>query len=156
MRNILDLAPYRRSLIGFDRLFDLMENAAQADLGDGYPPYDVEQNGDDAYTIRMAVAGYEPSDIDVTSHQGSLIVTGRKSEPNEERKYLHRGIAAGGFERRYQLADYVTVTGANLANGILEIALRREVPEAAKPKKIAIAQTGELKRIGKTDRSEAA
>lgn len=156
MRNSFDFSPYRRSLIGFDHLFDLMENAARLDVGEGYPPYDVEQRGEDAYRIRLAVAGYATPDIDVTTHENVLTVTGRKEDKAEDGNFLYRGIAAGGFERRFQLADHIKVTGANLTDGILEIELKREVPETAKPKKIAIGQSTEPKRIGKTAQSEAA
>lgn len=148
MRNMLDFSPYRRSLIGFDHLFNLLESAAQFDGGDTYPPYDVEQADEDSYRIRLAVAGFAAPDIDVTTHENVLIVTGRKQE--QERKYLHRGIGSGEFERRFQLADHVHVTGANLADGILEIELKREVPEAAKPRKIAIGNSVEPKRIMQT------
>ncbi len=156
MRNALDFSPYRRSLIGFDHLFNLMESAARLDGVEGYPPYDVEQREEDAYRIRLAVAGYATSDIDVTAHENVLIVTGRKEDKAEDRDYLYRGIAAGGFERRFQLADHIKVTGANLTDGILEIDLKRDVPEAAKPKKIAIGQAAEPRRIGKPAQSEAA
>ena len=156
MRNTLDFSPYRRSLIGFDHLFDLMENAARLDVADGYPPYDVEQQGEDAYRIRLAVAGYTTPDIDITTHENVLTVTGRKENKSGDGQYLYRGIAASGFERRFQLADHVKVTGANLTDGILEIDLTRDVPEAAKPKKVAIGQATEPKRIGKTAHSEAA
>ncbi len=147
MRNMLDLAPYRRSLIGFDHLFDFMENVSQIDLADSFPAYDVEQSSEDAYRIRLALAGYTLEDIDVTTHEGVLIISGRKKEEAEARNYLYRGIAAGNFERRFQLADYVEVSGANFLDGVLEIDLRRELPEAAKPRKIAIAQAGEHKRV---------
>lgn len=156
MRNILDFAPFRRSLIGFDHLFNLMEDAARLDGPDSHPPYDVEQNADDAYRIRLAVAGYTSGDIEVTTHEGALIVTGRKEEKGEERKFLYRGIAAGGFEQRFQLADHVSVTGASLADGILTIELKREIPEAAKPKKIAIGHAPEPKRIAKPAEAAAA
>src|SRR5690242_10841898 len=106
MRNMLDFSPYRRSLIGFDHLFDLLQNATTFDVG-GYPPYDVEQEGEDAYRIRMALAGYTTEDIDITALENVLIVTGRKPEGDKERKYLYRGIPAGEFERRFQLADHV-------------------------------------------------
>jgi molecular chaperone IbpA len=154
MRNMLDFSPYRRSLIGFDHLFNLLENATTFDVG-GYPPYDVEQEGEDAYRIRLAVAGYTTPEIEITTHENVLIVSGRKDEKEQDRKYLYRGIPVGQFERRFQLADYVHVTGANLADGMLEIELKREVPEAAKPKKIAIGQAAEPKRITKA-KSEAA
>jgi molecular chaperone IbpA len=155
MRNMLDFSPYRRSLIGFDHLFNLLENATTFDV-DGYPPYDVEQEGEDAYRIRLAVAGYASADVDVTTHQNVLIITGRKPDKAEDRKFLYRGIPAGGFERRFQLADHVQVTGANLKDGVLEIDLKREVPEAAKPKKIAIGESAAPKRIGRSQAAEAA
>lgn len=158
MRNMLDFSPYRRSLIGFDRLFNLLENAASFDIG-GYPPYDVEQDGENAYRIRLALAGYTAGDIDITAHDNVLVVTGHKPEDEKTRKYLHRGIPTGEFERRFQLADHVKVVNATLSDGLLEIELTREVPEAAKPRKIAIGQAKEPKRVEKTaeaPRSEAA
>ena len=156
MRTIIDFSPFRRSLIGFDHLFNLMEDAARFDGPDGYPPFDVEQHGEDAYRIRLAVAGYTAGDIDVTTQEGTLVVTGRKEDKAEDRTYLHRGIVAGGFERRFQLADHVHVTGASLSDGVLAIDLKREVPEAAKPKKITITQAVEPKRIARQAPSAAA
>lgn len=150
MRNMLDFTPYRRSLIGFDRLFDLMDRASRLDFSEGYPPYDVEQHGDDAYRIRLALAGYTSEDIEITAKEGVLLIAGRKEEAEDSRKFLHRGIPAGGFERTFQLADHVVVTGATFQDGVLEIDLKREVPEAAKPRKIAIGQANEAKRISKT------
>lgn len=155
MRNVLDFTPYRRSLIGFDRLFDMMDRASRLDFADGYPPYDVEQHGDDAYRIRLALAGYTSEDIEITTHEGVLLIAGRKAEAEETRKFLHRGIPAGGFERTFQLADHVIVTGATFQDGILEVDLKREIPEAAKPRKIAIGQTKEPKRISKTSEKKA-
>lgn len=148
MRNMLDFSPYRRSMIGFDHLFDILESASRFDVA-GYPPYDVNQEGDDTYRVRLAVAGYTTTDIDITAHENVLVVTGRQQQPEQERNYLHRGIPGGEFERRFQLADHVKVVGASLADGILEIELKREVPEAAKPKKIAIGQAAPAKRIAK-------
>jgi len=141
MRNEFDFTPYRRSSIGFDRLFDMLETASRAEQGDGYPPFDVEQRGQDTYRISLAVAGFTRDEIDITSKPNLLVVSGRK-EDNGERKYLHRSIAARGFERQFQLADYVTVTGASLEQGLLQIDLKREVPEAVKPRKIEIGNTG--------------
>lgn len=155
MRNVLDFTPYRRSLIGFDDLFNLLENTTTLETG-SYPPYDVEQDGDDVYRIRLAVAGYATNDIDVTTHKNVLVVAGRKETKADARNYIYRGIPGGEFERRFQLADYVQVTSANLVDGVLEIELKREVPEAAKPKKIAIGQATEPKRIGKSTSAEAA
>lgn len=142
----MDFTPYRRSLIGFDHLFDMLENATTFDAS-GYPPYDVEQEGEDTYRVRVAVAGYTAADVDAIVHQNVLVVTGRGREKAEDRKFLHRGIAAGQFELRFPLAEHVEVTGANLANGMLEIELKREIPEAAKPRKIAIDEAPEPKRI---------
>jgi molecular chaperone IbpA len=155
MRSMLDFTPYRRSLIGFDHLFNLLDSAASFDLTDDYPRYDVEQEGDDNYRIRLEVAGYTPADIDVSTHEGVLIVKGRRQAQSPDLKYLHRGISTSEFERRFQLADHVEVTGANLADGLLTIDLKRDVPEAAKPKKIAISHEKEPRRIEHT-KAEAA
>jgi molecular chaperone IbpA len=114
---MLDFSPYRRSLIGFDRLFDLLDNAARFDIDSAYPPYDVEQEGEDTYRIRLAVAGYTTPEIDVTSHENVLTVTGRKQPDQAERKYLHQGIPAGEFERRFQLTEHVKVVNAEFLNG---------------------------------------
>lgn len=141
MRNDFDFTPYRRSTVGFDRLFDMIENAARTELVDGYPPFDLEKQGDDAYRITLAVAGFKPDEIEVVAHQNQLVVTGRKSEDREGgRNYLHRGIAARNFERRFQLADYVQVRSADFDNGLLRISLEREVPEQMKPRKIEIGE----------------
>jgi molecular chaperone IbpA len=137
MRTTLDFSPYRRSSIGFDRLFDLLENASRAEQGDSYPPFDVEQRGDDAYRITLAVAGFTSDEIDITSKPNSLVITGRKAEETGA-TYLHRGIASRAFERQFQLADHVFVTGAELTDGLLRVDLKRELPEAVKPRKIAI------------------
>lgn len=150
MRNALDFTPYRRSLIGFDNMFDLLENSARVEQLDPFPPYDIEQHGEDAYRIRVAVAGYTSDEVEVSTHQNLLTVTGRKEVDGEERKFLYRGIAASGrFERRFQLAPHVVVTGANLADGILEIELKREIPEAAKPRKVEIGRAPARKRVAK-------
>lgn len=142
MRTAFDFTPYRRSLIGFDHLFDLLESATGVEQADGYPPFDLEQRGDDAYRISLAVAGFTRDEIDITSKPNLLVVTGRRHEDGE-RSYLHRGIAARAFERHFQLADYVQVAGASLKDGLLEIDLKREVPEAVKPRKIEIgSETG--------------
>jgi molecular chaperone IbpA len=147
----MDFTPYRRSLIGFDNVFDLMENASRIEQLNPFPPYDIEQHGEDAYRIRLAVAGYTADEIDVTWHQDVVLVTGRKEAEPDDRKFLYRGIAAsGGFERQFQLAPHVIVTGANLADGILEIDLKVEIPEAAKPKKIELGRRAGAKRVAKT------
>ena len=139
MRNSFDWTPYRRSTVGFDRLFDLIENNARAAQGDNYPPFNIERRGAEAYRITLAVAGFKPADIDITAQQNLLVVQGRKPDgAAPEAEFHHVGIAQRGFERRFELADYVRVESAKLEDGLLVIDLVREVPEAMKPKKIAI------------------
>ncbi|MGD9811532.1 MAG: Hsp20 family protein [Sphingobium sp.] len=135
-----DLTPYRRSTVGFDRLFDLIENSARANPGDNYPPFNIERLSEDKYRVTLAVAGFREDELDIVAQQNLLQVAGRKAEvSNDERaKFLHVGIANRSFERRFELADFVRVENANLADGLLVIELVREVPEAMKPKKIAI------------------
>jgi molecular chaperone IbpA len=140
MRSMIDLTPYRRSSIGFDRLFDLLETTSRADQTGTYPPYDVEQCGEDSYRISLAIAGFTRNEIDITTKPNVLVVTGTKNEESDQQRFLHRGIAARAFERQFQLADYVQVTGASLENGLLAIDLRREVPESIKPRKIEIGE----------------
>ena len=139
MRTTFDFTPYRRSAIGFDRLFDVLETAARNGAADNYPPFDIERSGEDSYRITLAVAGFKPDEIDMTAQQNLLVVTGKKGEADEGRTFVHRGIAARSFERKFELADYVQVRGASLDNGLLAIDLVREVPEAMKPRKIAIS-----------------
>lgn len=143
MRSVFDFAPYRRSTVGFDRLFDTLENLAQSDgNANNYPPYDIERTGEDAFRITIAVAGFAENEIELTAQQNLLVVSARKGEQaNEEteRTFLHRGIATRAFERRFQLADHVEVRGARLENGLLAIDLVREVPEAMKPRRIPVA-----------------
>jgi len=140
--NRLDFTPYRRSMVGFDRIFDMLENQSRANGGDNFPPFNIEKRGEDAYRITLAVAGYKPADIDITAQQNLLIVQGRKpgtgGEASENGTMLHVGIAQRGFERRFELADYVRVSQAELEDGLLVIDLVREVPDAMKPRKIAI------------------
>ena len=136
--NRTDFTPYRRSTVGFDRLFDLMERQARNAGGDNYPPFNVERRGDDEYRITLAVAGFRPGDLDITAQQNLLTVEGKKRNDAPEGEMLHVGIANRGFERRFELADYVRVENADLADGLLVIDLVREVPDAMKPKKIAI------------------
>lgn len=136
--NRFDLTPYRRSMVGFDRLFDMIENQNRANTGDKYPPFNIERRGEDAYRITLAVAGFKPNDLDITAHQNLLVVQGRKGDETAGGDFLHVGIAQRGFERRFELADYVRVESADLADGLLTIDLVREVPDAVKPKKIAI------------------
>ncbi len=141
MRNF-DLSPYRRSMVGFDRLFDLLENNARSGSTDNYPPFDLERIADDRYRITLAVAGFKPGEIDITAQQNLLLVTGKKDAISQDRSaYLHVGIANRSFERRFELADFVRVESADLADGLLTIDLVREIPEAMKPQKIAIGGT---------------
>jgi molecular chaperone IbpA len=136
MRNI-DFTPYRQSTVGFDRLFDLLENGFPNQLTDNYPPFDLVQEGEDRYRITLAVAGFQPGEIDVTQQQNLLIVSGRKSD-DKGPHYIHRGIAVRPFERRFGLADHVQVKSAQLKDGILSIELEREIPEEMRPRKIHI------------------
>lgn len=143
----LDFTPYRRSTVGFDHLFDLLENKVRQNAGDNYPPFNIERRGDEEYRITLAVAGFRPDDIDITAQQNLLTVIGRKREDSAEGQMLHVGIANRGFERRFELADYVRVEAADLADGLLIIDLIREVPEAMKPKKIAVNGQTTLKAV---------
>ena len=132
-----DFTPYRRSTVGFDRLFEMLESSARVET-ETYPPFDIEQEGDDRYRITLAVAGFRPEEIDIVAQNNQLIVTGRKPDEAESGTYLHRGIATRAFERRFQLADFVVVQDAEFDNGLLRIALKREIPEAMKPRRIAV------------------
>ncbi len=135
-----DFTPFRRSTIGFDRLFDLLEASARQQASENYPPFNLERVAEDRYRITIAVAGFKPEEIDITAQQNLLLVSGKKAGENENNQgaYLHLGIATRSFERRFELADFVRVDGANLSDGLLVIELVREVPEAMKPKKIAV------------------
>jgi molecular chaperone IbpA len=134
----LDFSPYRRSTVGFDRLFDYLENASRAEQ-DNYPPFDIEKLSDDTYRITLAVAGFRREDIDIVAQQNMLVITGRRSENrNRDGNFLHVGIATRAFERRFELADFVRVANAELRDGLLSIELVREIPEAMKPRKIDI------------------
>jgi molecular chaperone IbpA len=151
-----DFTPYRRSMVGFDRVFDMLENQGRAGSGDNYPPFNIEKRGDDAYRITLAVAGFKPADIDITAQQNLLVVQGRRGDEASDGKFLHVGIANRGFERRFELADYVRVDRADLEDGLLVIDLVREVPEAMKPKKIAIGGQAALSVVDSDKGSEAA
>lgn len=134
-----DFTPYRRSTVGFDRLFDLLENQARLSAGDNYPPFNISRQGEDNYRITLAVAGFRAGDIDITAQQNLLVVQGRKrDEADDGSELIHVGIANRGFERRFELADFVRVERADLADGLLIVDLVREVPDAMKPRKIAI------------------
>lgn len=152
--NRFDFTPYRRTTVGFDRLFDLLERQARANAGDNYPPFNIERRGDDAYRITLAVAGFRPEDLDITAQQNLLVVKGARQE-TDERNYLHVGIANRSFERRFELADFVRVENADLADGLLTIDLIREVPEAMKPKKILVGNQKALSVVENADHRAA-
>ena len=136
-----DFSPYRRSTVGFDRLFDMLEASARSAGSDNYPPFNLERVSEDRYRITLAVAGFSREEIEITAQQNLLLVAGKKdgtSNDNHGAQMLHLGIANRSFERRFELADFVRVDSADLADGLLTIVLVREVPEAMKPKKIAI------------------
>src|SRR5690242_1087432 len=140
MRSAFDFAPFRRSTVGFDRLFDMLENSNLGQPQENYPPFDLIKKGENDYSIQLAVAGFKPDEIDITAQQNVLIVTGRKSEETDEKEgdFIYRGIANRSFERRFALADHIQVRGADLKDGMLAIDLVREIPEAMKPRKINI------------------
>lgn len=138
MRNF-DLAPLYRATIGFDQIADMMDRVLTTEINQPtYPPYNIEKTADDAYRISVAVAGFADADLSVDVKENALIVSARKADEDQNRSYLHRGIATRAFERKFQLADHVRVTGASHADGMLHIDLVREVPEALKPRRIQI------------------
>ena len=134
----LDFAPFYRSAVGFDRLFDMIDQASRVEASAAWPPYNIEKVGDHAYRVTVAVAGFAADEIELIQNGNALLVSGEKKDGDSERQYLHRGIAARQFRQTFNLADHVKVTGANLDNGLLTIDLAREVPEALKPRHIAI------------------
>jgi len=154
MRTNFDFTPMRRSTVGFDRLFEMLENSTSLQNGEGYPPFDLERDGDDRFRITLAVAGFRQEEIDITAQQNLLVVSGRKQETDEGR-YVHRGIAARSFERRFALGDYVQVKNAELRDGLLSIELAREIPEEMKPRKIEIGGA-ENRQIGEQRREAVA
>ena len=137
-----DFAPFHRSTVGFDRLFSLLNQFETEETT--YPPYNIEKTGDDTYRITLAVAGFVEDELSVDMKEGTLIVSGAKRPEDDKKSYLHRGIAARNFSRRFQLADHVQVAGAFIANGLLNVELVREVPEALKPRSIAIANGNKM------------
>lgn len=155
----IDLTPLYRSSIGFDRMARLLDSAMRADNNSagGYPPYNIEVVGENRYAITLAVAGFEDNELEIEVESGVLKVQGKKAEDNEQREYLHKGIAFRGFERKFNLADHVEVTGAALKNGLLTIGLEKVVPEAMKPKKIEIGASPKsfLERLTKSDNKVA-
>ena len=146
MRHI-EFAPFYRSAIGFDRLFNMLDQATGFDNESGYPPYNIERTGENAYRITLAVAGFTPEELKLEVKEQTLTIAGEKAAETGEKTYLHRGIAARAFERRYQLADHVDVTGANFDNGLLHVDLVRNIPESKKPRAIAISTGDSAKRL---------
>ena len=141
----LDLTQLYRSSIGFDRMGSLLDTALRSEkTSAGYPPYDIEVHGDNQYAITLAIAGFETGELDIQVEKGVLTVRGKKDEDKTERSYLYQGIANRAFERKFNLADHVEVSGADLNNGLLTISLLKEIPEAMKPKSIAINLSGNV------------
>jgi molecular chaperone IbpA len=138
MRTDFDFSPYYRATIGFDRVFDLLDSVASQTGSSGYPPYNIEKTGEDAYRIVMAVAGFTDAELNITQKENELLISGQAHPSANAKEYLYRGIAGRDFERRFQLADYVKVMGARLADGMLSIDLKRELPEEKKARAIRI------------------
>ncbi|WP_370592181.1 Hsp20 family protein [Reinekea sp. G2M2-21] len=154
MMNTIDLTPLYRNTIGFDRLAAMLDNAFAVDTSaHTYPPYNIESLDDNRYAITLAVAGFEESELDIRVEKGVLTISGKKTD-GEDRKYLHHGIANRAFERKFNLADFVEVTGAEMHNGLLTIGLVKEIPEAMKPKKITIGSGAKVLEHGKADSAE--
>ena len=137
----VDFAPLFRTAIGFDRLARLVDTATSAQGVQSYPPYNIERTDENTYRVEIAVAGFKPEDLTIEVKENLLTVQGRKVANDEARRYLHRGLAERNFERRFQLADYVVVTEANLADGLLTISLKRELPEQLKARRVEINTT---------------
>ncbi len=139
----IDLTPLYRSSIGFDRFGSMLDSALRSEKNTaGYPPYDIESLGENEYAITLAAAGFEESELDIQVEKGVLSVRGKKAETGKDRSYLYQGIANRSFERKFNLADFIEVTGADLNNGLLTVSLVKEIPEAMKPKSITIGQSG--------------
>lgn len=137
--NAIDFSPLFRTAIGFDRLARLMDNARTVSEASGYPPYNIEKTGDDSYVLTMAVAGFSENDLEITAQENTLTISGRpQPQPEDGRRFLHRGIAGRAFERRFVLADHIVVEGADLSNGLLHVQLKHVVPEALKPRRIPV------------------
>lgn len=146
MRTI-DFSPLYRSVVGFDRLAGLLDTAAAEAASTGYPPYNIERTDENSYRIDIAVAGFRPEELNVEVKENLLTVSGRKAANDEAKTYLHRGLAERNFDRKFQLADYVLVTDASLADGLLSISLKRELPEALKPRTVQINTTAQANLI---------
>jgi molecular chaperone IbpA len=152
-----DFSPLYRQSVGFDHLANMIEQLASNEGDNGFPPYNIERLGENEYRITMAVAGFSNDDLNLEVKEGTLTVRGEKSGDDKQTEYLHRGIAGRTFERRFRLADYIEVTGASLENGLLHVDLKREIPDAMKPRKIEIAQVkGNGKRLIEGDTAGAA
>ena len=147
MRSDFDFAPYYRATVGFDRIFDLLDSVASQSGNGGYPPYNIEKTGDDSWRIVMAVAGFTEAELNITQKEDELLVTGKTQPRNDTIDYLYRGIAGRDFERRFQLADHVDVTGAKFENGLLHVDLVRNVPESKKPRTIAIGTSESVQQL---------
>lgn len=151
----IDLTPLYRSSIGFDRLGSLLDSALSTEKSyASYPPYNIEVAGENQYQISLAVAGFDENELDIQTERGVLTIRGNKTENNDERQFLHQGIANRSFERKFNLADHIEVTGADLAKGLLTITLVKEIPEAMKPKKISVNGVASLE--GKPAAEQAA
>lgn len=145
-----EYAPLYRSTVGFDRLFDMLENSVRTE----WPPYNIEKKSENEYRIVMAVAGFAPDEVELTQHGPELTVTGQKKPEDNDRQVLHRGLATGNFKQGFKLADYVKVANASLANGLLSIELAREIPEQMKPRRIVITHATSAAANGNTDKTE--
>jgi len=152
---MLDFAPLPRSTIGFDRLFELLDQTARFEPNDGFPLYDIEKTGEDAYRVTLAVPGFTPDEVSIESQPNLMVVSGQRAT-DRGGQYLHRGLPARSFERRFNLADFVEVKDARLENGLLTVDLRREVPEAMRPRRIEIAVGGVAQGAPRIEQHQAA
>jgi molecular chaperone IbpA len=152
----IDFTPFYRSTVGFDRVFNLLDSAASQIDAPAYPPYNIERTGENAYRITMAVAGFGETELNLETKEGVLTVAGRKTAEEDKRNFLHQGIAARSFERRFQLDEHVQVTGARLENGLLHVDLVREIPEAKRPRSIKISTNGAKPKVIEGDATKAA
>ena len=155
MRTAYDFSPLYRSVIGVDRMANLIETAMRSQGDNNYPPFDVEKTGEDAYRITLATAGFSAEELELTALPNLLVVAGRKAKPEGDRNFLHRGIAGRNFERRFELADYVVVKTAKYADGVLSIDLAREVPEALKPRRVAIGSSESSQNVERLQNKQA-
>ena len=150
----IDLSPLYRSSIGFDRMGSLLDSALRSQKAAvGFPPYDIEATGENRYAITLAVAGFDESELEIQVENGVLRVRGKKADDTEDKTYLYRGIANRSFERKFNLADHVEVSGADLKNGLLTVSLVREIPEAMKPRSITINQGATLEHQDKSEKA---